>query len=90
VQKSHPCKRSATPQKLVGTDQALGAVLRPLHPLILYDRDAGKIFFLNTRRGEKQAQYLCYTTGKIVKREALANDQCAFVADILNSSSRGA
>ena len=47
------------------------AALRGLHPLVVYDAETGRTFFLNSRRGEVRADYLCYTTGEVVRRDEL-------------------
>jgi serine/threonine protein kinase len=58
------------------------AGLRSLHPLVLFDADAGEMFFLNSRRGEDRAQYLSYSSGQVVDREDLGADQREFFATI--------
>ncbi len=56
--------------------------LRSLHPLIHYDFDAEKLYFLNARRGKKQIEYLCYNTGEVLNRD-WAEDQRALLAKVL-------
>ena len=52
---------------LHGPDPA--APWRSLHPLMIYDAEAERIFFLNSRVRQRRAEYLCYTTGDVVKRD---------------------
>jgi hypothetical protein len=57
--------------------------LRALHPLVHYDADAGKFYFLNARRGKKQIEYLCYSTGEVLSRESAEQDQRELLARVL-------
>jgi len=57
--------------------------LRPLYPLLHYDADAGQFFFLNSRRGEKQIEYLCYSSGEAFKRESAEEEQRELLARVL-------
>jgi hypothetical protein len=57
--------------------------LVPLHPLLLYDGDAGTALFLNSRRGKQRTEYLCYTTGSVIERPDLGGEQCALLARVL-------
>jgi hypothetical protein len=56
---------------------------RGLHPLLLYDAEAARVFFLNARRGQRAADYLCYTTGEVARREELGQDQRELLARVL-------
>jgi WD40 repeat protein/serine/threonine protein kinase len=60
------------------------AVLRPLHPLVVYDAEAGQVLFLNSRRGRQRAEYLCYTTGQVMERTDLTGDQRELLARVLD------
>ncbi|HZU36737.1 MAG TPA: serine/threonine-protein kinase, partial [Gemmataceae bacterium] len=42
------------------------------------------VWFLNARRGRVQAEYLCYTTGEVSRREALDSEQRALLARVLD------
>jgi WD40 repeat protein/serine/threonine protein kinase len=69
-----------------GRDPHVGVpfpLLRPLHLLVHYDAEAGKLFFLNARRGKKQIEYLCYSTGEVQSRESTGQDQCELLARVL-------
>ena len=61
-----------------------------LHPLLLFESDelAGKTFFMNARRRSRQAQYLCYTTGEVVKRESLGQEHRELLSRILKQPVR--
>jgi serine/threonine protein kinase len=61
-----------------------------LHPLLIYDGEAGRVFFLNARRGQLQAEYLCYTTGEVVKRDELGEDRRELLARLLGGPVDGA
>ena len=49
--------------------------LLSLHPLVLFDPDSNEFFFLSARRGERESEYLSYSTGRIVTRAAYEDDQ---------------
>jgi WD40 repeat protein/serine/threonine protein kinase len=57
--------------------------LTTLHPLLLYDADAGSVLFLNSRRGRRGAEYLCYTTGAVRERPDLGPERRALLAEVL-------
>jgi serine/threonine protein kinase len=57
--------------------------LRSLHPVVHYEPDPGRLFFLNARRGKKQVEYLCYTTGEVLVRD-IGNDQRKLLSLVLN------
>ncbi len=54
-----------------------------LHPLVLYEADAAKVFFLYSRRREQQADYLCYTSGEVMRRDELGHDQRELIGRVL-------
>jgi serine/threonine protein kinase len=56
---------------------------RSLHPLVLFDADAEQVFFLNARVRKKRAEYLCYTSGQVVKRDELGQEQRELLARVL-------
>lgn len=45
-----------------------GGFLHALYPLIDYERDAGAFLFLNALRDSASAEYLCYSSGAMVRR----------------------
>jgi WD40 repeat protein/serine/threonine protein kinase len=63
---------------------AAGPALRSLHPLLVYDADAGQVLYLNSRRGKQRTEYLCYTTGHVLERAELAGEQRELLARVLN------
>jgi WD40 repeat protein/serine/threonine protein kinase len=66
-----------------GPEGAAAPGLRPLHPLLVYDAEAGQVLYLNSRRGRQRAEYLCYTTGRVLERTDLAGDQRELLARVL-------
>ncbi|HEV3257978.1 MAG TPA: serine/threonine-protein kinase [Gemmataceae bacterium] len=58
--------------------------LRPLHPLIHYDPDAREVYFLNSRRGKQQIEYLCYNSGAVLRREVPGAEQQELLGRILS------
>jgi WD40 repeat protein/serine/threonine protein kinase/tetratricopeptide (TPR) repeat protein len=56
---------------------------RGLHPLVVYAPEVAQTFFLNARRGEVRADYLCYTTGEVVRRDELGAEQRELLAKVL-------
>lgn len=60
-------------------------LLRPLHPLLTYDANAGEALFLNARRGQKQIEYLCYTTGRVVKLQGWTTEHRGLLARLLGT-----
>ncbi len=66
------------PERVYLEDRAAGAVgmtLRTLHPLALYEPEAGEFFFLSERRGTGRARYLSYTSGRTLEpREPRAEE----------------
>jgi serine/threonine protein kinase/Tfp pilus assembly protein PilF len=59
------------------------AGLVALHPLGIFDFEAGQVYFLNARRGKSRVQYLCYTTGDERERSELAGDRRELLARAL-------
>src|SRR5207244_2271939 len=59
------------------------ASYRSLHPLVVYEVEADEVLFLNARRGQRQTEYLCYTTGRTVNRPDLGIEQRALLARVL-------
>lgn len=47
--------------------------LRSLQPLIHFDLDANRFYFLNSCRGKNSVEYLCYTNGDLHHREVVAD-----------------
>jgi serine/threonine protein kinase len=64
-----------------GASDAAGLV--SLHPLVTFDEEANEFFFLNARRGRRQTEYLCYTTGRTVSRPDLGPEQRELLARVL-------
>jgi serine/threonine protein kinase len=60
------------------------AGLRLLHPLLVYDADAGEVLFLNSRHGKAKVEYLCYTSGEQQERAELAGEQRELLRRVLN------
>jgi len=58
-------------------------VLHSLYPLFHYEPESGKFYFLNARRGKKQIEYLCYTTGEVFRHESVRSEECEWLARIL-------
>jgi WD40 repeat protein/serine/threonine protein kinase len=46
-----------------------------LHPLVTFDLSAAAVFFLNSRRGARRCEYLCYTTGEHRERDDAGAEQ---------------
>ena len=62
-----------------------GSTLRLLHPFLTYDADSEESFFLNGRKGRAEAEYLCYSSGRILRTD-LESDQREFMSRILGTS----
>jgi hypothetical protein len=60
--------------------------LRCLHPFIWYQPETGKVFFLNSRRGKQQVEYLCYDGGDTLRQNVGAESR-ALLAGIFGESS---
>jgi eukaryotic-like serine/threonine-protein kinase len=63
-----------------------GGSWRELHPLLLFDPAGNRAFFLNARRGQKRAEYLCYTTGETERRDDLGPERRGLLARALGVS----
>jgi hypothetical protein len=59
------------------------ASMVPLHPLLLYDDESGAVLFLNSRKGKRRTEYLCYGTGAVTERPDLGGAQRALLAKVL-------
>jgi len=59
------------------------APLRALHPLACYDFDREAFFLLDSRRGRRHSEYLCYTTGERIERADLGTEQRRLLAQVL-------
>jgi serine/threonine protein kinase len=58
------------------------AELLSLSPLIHFQLETEQVFFLNARRGRRQAEYLCYHDGEQLKRD-LATEHRELLARVL-------
>jgi WD40 repeat protein/serine/threonine protein kinase len=56
--------------------------LLSLSPLIHFQPESEQVFFLNARRGKRQAEYLCYHDGEQLRRD-LATEHCELLARVL-------
>lgn len=63
--------------------------MRSLHPLLLFDDDENECLFLNARRGQRKAEYLCYTSGRQIDREGLENDRRELLVRVLGGTGEG-
>lgn len=59
---------------------------RLLHPLLLYDPESCGVAFLNARRGQRRAEYLCYYPGGIVQNERLGTELEELLSRVLHRS----
>jgi serine/threonine protein kinase len=87
--------RRAEPLELAPADAALlprarslslaadGVPQRLLAPLLVYEEDTQEVFFLNSRRGRRRAEYLCYTSGRVLDRDDLGPERRALLARVL-------
>ncbi len=57
--------------------------LQQLHPLVRFDEETHEVFFLNARRKARQAEYLCYSTGRVLQGVKLVTDQRELLARAL-------
>jgi WD40 repeat protein/serine/threonine protein kinase len=71
------------PRPPSGSDPGGEGELLPLHPLLIYDAEAGEALFLNARRGRRRTEYLCYTTGRTADRPDLGTEQRELLARVL-------
>jgi serine/threonine protein kinase/formylglycine-generating enzyme required for sulfatase activity len=60
------------------------AGLRLLHPLLVYDAEAGEVLFLNSRHGKSKVEYLSYSSGEQQDRAELAGEQRELLRRVLN------
>jgi WD40 repeat protein/serine/threonine protein kinase len=58
--------------------------MRSLHPLVIYDAEADEVLFLNSRRGKAKAEYLDYSSGRVLEQAELAGEQRELMRQILN------
>jgi WD40 repeat protein/serine/threonine protein kinase len=56
---------------------------RPLHPLLVFDLEAGEALFLNARRGRRRTEYLSYTTGRVADRRDTGGERRELLARVL-------
>ena len=68
---------------LQAADAADATEMAALHPLLLYDAEAGSALFLNSRKGKSRTEYLCYTTGGVVERPDLGGERRDLLARAL-------
>ncbi len=66
------------------TSIAPGVLIRmqSLSPLIHFQPESEQVFFLNARRGKRQAEYLCYHDGEQLRRDVVT-DQRELLATVL-------
>jgi len=55
-----------------------------LNPLVVYDEDQDHLLFLNSQRGSKKTEYLCYHTGEHPQRPDLGGEHRALLRRVLN------
>lgn len=55
-----------------------------LQPLVVYDEDQDHLLFLNSQRGSKKTEYLCYHTGEHPQRPDLGGEHRALLRRVLN------
>jgi hypothetical protein len=58
--------------------------LHALHPLVVFEPDTNEVLFLNARRKKRRAEYLCYSTGLVLERADLANEQRELLQRVLD------
>jgi serine/threonine protein kinase len=71
-------------------DDGEPAALWSLHPLVLYIHESNEVFFLNARRGMRRVEYLCYSPGRTIQRDDLADERRALLAKVLKVDVNGA
>jgi serine/threonine protein kinase/tetratricopeptide (TPR) repeat protein len=69
--------------EVAATDRSVDSAAHSLHPMVLFDPDTLRAFFLNTRRGQRHAEYLCYTTGETLKRPDVGTERRELLARVL-------
>jgi eukaryotic-like serine/threonine-protein kinase len=60
-----------------------------LHPLVLFEASSGLVYFLNSRRGKRGIEYLCYGSGDTMRRDELRTDHRELLARLLGQSVDG-
>ncbi|HLW64333.1 MAG TPA: protein kinase [Gemmataceae bacterium] len=55
------------------------SVALPMHPLMLFDGEKAEVLFLNSQKGKKNAEFLCYHTGNVDRRDLLGDRRELFV-----------
>ena len=80
-----PAEEAATLPRpgCVYTQRGETPLLSPLHPLVLWDPESGDFSFLNARRGERDCEYLCYSSGRVTRRDDLGAAHRELLATIL-------
>jgi WD40 repeat protein/serine/threonine protein kinase len=75
--------RLPRPERAYLEEGAGAPVLRALHPLVHYEAASGNVYFLNARRGKQGIEYLSYSSGTTLRREDLATEHRALLAQVL-------
>jgi serine/threonine protein kinase len=57
--------------------------LRSLHPLLIFESESDEVLFLNARRGRQRTEYLSYTTGRVLARPDLGDEQRELLGRVL-------
>jgi WD40 repeat protein/serine/threonine protein kinase len=60
-----------------------GPTLHALHPLLHFDANSGLAYFMNARRGQREVEYLCYTSGETIRLDALRVDHRQLLVRVL-------
>jgi eukaryotic-like serine/threonine-protein kinase len=77
--------RRPRPGRLYLADHTDLRSLRSLHPLVVYDPEAGEVLFLNARDRKLRSEYLCYHSGNHADRGDLGVDQRELLGRLLNA-----
>lgn len=56
-----------------------------LYPLVIYDPATEEVLFLNSRRGKKRTEYLCYSSGRLLERDDLGGEQRELLRRLLKA-----
>jgi serine/threonine protein kinase len=79
--------RSPTPGRVylqAGPIDSMGpAALVAIHPLLVYDFEAGETLFLNARRGKRRGVYLGYSSGRESEFPDVGDEHRALLARVL-------
>jgi serine/threonine protein kinase len=59
---------------------------KSLHPLVVYDPGSAEALYLTARRGKDRAEYLCYSSGRVLERQELFNEHRELLARVLRIS----